>query len=259
MTTAGYVYKTTDYSIFKVLIGNRKVEPRRVSRIKKSIQTVGQVIVPIVVNERMEVIDGQGRLAALSELGLPVYFVYSEGAGVAECRQLNMFQSNWTSLDHIGSYADSGDEGYIRLQKLIDTYKPAFKLNSVMGAATNTIMTSGRNASSYREGELELSEEDYMAADEALRFCLDHKKAVKGINGELRTVVSTICWIVRNTDIDKKRLAEVLDKKYVELEPVSTKALDNFLRDISSLYNWHLQPGKCIYLAEEYDRFKRIN
>lgn len=59
------VYRTNNYDQFKRLVGNREVNPKRVKTIKKSVEEIGYIPNPIIVNENMEVIDGQGRLQAL--------------------------------------------------------------------------------------------------------------------------------------------------------------------------------------------------
>ena len=59
------IFRTNKYEIFKQLKGNREVSPKRISKIINSIKEVGYIINPIIVNEKMEVIDGQGRLEAL--------------------------------------------------------------------------------------------------------------------------------------------------------------------------------------------------
>lgn len=56
------IYKTDDHTLFKKLEGNRDV--RSVEKIIKSIDNVGYVLSPILVNEKYEVIDGQNRLEA---------------------------------------------------------------------------------------------------------------------------------------------------------------------------------------------------
>ncbi|MBQ2600753.1 ParB N-terminal domain-containing protein [bacterium] len=68
------VYRTTDYDKFKTLDGNRTVEKSRVNKILKSINDNGYIHCPIIVNERMEIIDGQGRLEAVKQLGIPVEY-----------------------------------------------------------------------------------------------------------------------------------------------------------------------------------------
>ena len=65
------IYITADYGKFKKLPGNRDVKGTQ--KIIDSIETVGYVLSPILVNENMEVIDGQNRLDALRALKLPVH------------------------------------------------------------------------------------------------------------------------------------------------------------------------------------------
>lgn len=55
---------TNNYEMFKILAGNRGVSPARVKKIKKSIEDVGYITSPILVNEKMEVIDGQRQIAS---------------------------------------------------------------------------------------------------------------------------------------------------------------------------------------------------
>lgn len=88
------VYVTKDYSIFKRLVGNRDIPESRISKIVESIQTIGWVHNPIIVNEKMEVIDGQGRLTALQRLKMPIEYIIAEGAGNKECIYMNMNMVN---------------------------------------------------------------------------------------------------------------------------------------------------------------------
>ena len=65
------MFRTTDYDAFKRVLGNRKVLEDRVSKILASFDKIGYIPVPIIVNEKFEVIDGQGRLEACKRRGLP--------------------------------------------------------------------------------------------------------------------------------------------------------------------------------------------
>ena len=116
------VYTTKDYSIFKRLVGNRDIPESRISKIVESIQTIGWVHNPIIVNEKMEVIDGQGRLTALQRLKMPVEYIIAEGAGNKECIYMNMNMVNWKLPDFIKSYAEQGNENYQRLLSLMERY-----------------------------------------------------------------------------------------------------------------------------------------
>lgn len=254
-----FVYSTNDYSIFKHLDGNREITVRRKARIKESIATVGYVMNPIVVNENLEVIDGQGRLEAFKDLGLPVYYVVAEGAGIDECRQLNLGQSNWTTLDFARSYADYGNVNYERLMDIIDDYGKGLNSDdSIFGMVGNHIITTGGgDRSRIRCGELMLSASDAAEVRKAIEYIKKHLNGINRIDGAKRVKYSAICWVIRNTDIDKKRLGMVLDKKCMEFDPIAESCIDRFLKNLSDIYNWHLQPDNCIYLAEEYDKFTR--
>ena len=98
MTT---VYTTTDYSIFKKLEGNRTVKQKRINAITESVSAVGWVTNPIIVNENMEIIDGQGRLEVLKSMNLPVDYVIQAGAGLKECQEINLHTMIWTSEEMI--------------------------------------------------------------------------------------------------------------------------------------------------------------
>lgn len=69
------MFRTTDYEGFKRVIGNRRVMEERVTKILASIDKIGYIPIPLIVNEKMEVIDGQGRLEACKRRGLPVNFI----------------------------------------------------------------------------------------------------------------------------------------------------------------------------------------
>lgn len=96
--TEGYkVYTTTNYDIFNRLMGNR--DTTSVKRIIESIQKIGYVDNPLIVNEKLEIIDGQNRLEAFRMLGYEVPFHIVEGIGIAEARQMNIGRGNWKPID----------------------------------------------------------------------------------------------------------------------------------------------------------------
>ena len=49
------VKRTNNYEKFKRLKGNREVSPTRIRKIVESINRVGYITSPIIVNEKMEV------------------------------------------------------------------------------------------------------------------------------------------------------------------------------------------------------------
>ncbi len=256
MKEVGKIYETTDYSIFKHLLGNRAVKPSRVKKIKKSIMAVGYVNNPIVVNKKMEIIDGQGRFQALMELGLPIRYVIDENAGIKECRALNMGQTNWNTNDWINLYAEEGNENYINLKEIISEF-PEYTADQMIGLIYNKIISSGFKSLVLTNGELEL---DSVAKKEVKYMCdllLPVLDPLGKIIGSKRTKVTTVAWILRNTDCNKNRLLTIISEKYPLINPVPDGAELAFLTNLSKLYNNHLTAEKMIDFDSEYKKFLR--
>lgn len=123
---AGQIFYTTDYGIFKELLGNRDIDERHVQKLIKSMREE-YLEIPIQVNQRMEVIDGQHRLAACKELGLPIYYTINKGAGLEETQRQNALSKKWTMIDVLDSFCKRGFDDYIKLKSFICDY--GFSLN----------------------------------------------------------------------------------------------------------------------------------
>jgi len=78
------VYKTNDLSIFNQIKGNRPPNPQHVRRLCDSIKTHGILQNPIIVNENMDIIDGQHRLLAAKESESSVYYIVVDGYSLEE-------------------------------------------------------------------------------------------------------------------------------------------------------------------------------
>lgn len=103
---------TTDYSIFLHVIGNREINKSNVNRLKQSINEIG-LQVPILVNEKKAIVDGQHRLQALKELNLPVTYVQSEITKEEHIPDLQVSKV-WTALDYAKRNAAQGDKECIK-------------------------------------------------------------------------------------------------------------------------------------------------
>ena len=83
----GNILQTSEYEKFKVLGGNRRIDHSH--KVAESIKNHGQLLAPITVNEKFEIIDGQNRFEAFKRLNLPVQYIVSEGYGINECVAMN--------------------------------------------------------------------------------------------------------------------------------------------------------------------------
>ena len=114
------VYKTSDLSIFKQIDGNRIPNLQHVKRLADSIRVYGMKCNPILVNEKMEVIDGQHRLMAAKEANSFVYYIIIPGYHLKEVQTLNLNQKNWTKKDFMEGYANMGIESYVKLRNFVN-------------------------------------------------------------------------------------------------------------------------------------------
>lgn len=118
-TEVNKVYKTNDLSMFKSIDGNRVPNLQHVKRLADSIRVYGMKCNPILVNEQMEVIDGQHRLMAAKETESFVYYIIVNGYDLKDVHTLNLNQKNWTKKDFMEGYANMGIESYIKLREFI--------------------------------------------------------------------------------------------------------------------------------------------
>lgn len=113
---------TYDYAKFKNLKGNRNLNQLHLKRLKESIKSK-LLFTLLIVNERMEIIDGQHRFYVLKELGLPIHYVVVYGYGVKEVQILNANMSNWNKNDYLDGFVKAGMEDYIKFKEFKDYFK----------------------------------------------------------------------------------------------------------------------------------------
>lgn len=246
METEAYkVYTTKDYSIFRRLVGNRDIPESRISKIVESIQTIGWVRNPIIVNEKMEVIDGQGRLTALQRLGMPIEYVIAEGAGNKECIYMNMNMVNWKLPDFIKSYAEQGNTNYQRLLALMEKYVGG-NLDIISTAVYRLSKSKHRD---IKQGTLQLTEEQYETAIPRLEYIkpILERLDIKKLPGSMVTLMQTLIYYFDYEEVDKERLAYSVEKYIYNATPwvVNTDCE----REVENAYNYGLGLDKKIFIA----------
>lgn len=214
------VYRTTDYSKFKKLEGNRGIADDRVNKIKASLNKVGYILNPLIINEKFEIIDGQGRLETFKEMSIPVDYVIAEGKGIDECIAMNINQTNWKLIDYIKSYADRGDKYYIKMLNLINNYK-SFDVNEITCALMGWQKATATN---IKDGSINFTDEAYFNAIKKLDSAYDlytqlsEKGMISQINeyGTVKTLLRVFMICLDLPEIDGKRLKKVIIDKIVD-------------------------------------------
>lgn len=117
----GEILSTTEYGLFHKLLGNRKIDEHHVMRLMDSMSQK-QLIVPIIVNENLEIIDGQHRFEACRRLGLPIFYIGIEGYRLEECHILNANNRTYSIRDFLEGYAQLGYDEYKKVKEFSTKY-----------------------------------------------------------------------------------------------------------------------------------------
>jgi hypothetical protein len=229
---ADIVKKTTNYDMFQFITANRDVYRNHVENIKKGFAQYGNLteVQPILVNERMQIIDGQHRFIASMELGHPIYYTVVEGIGIAEARAMNILHASWTTDDYAASYAAQGSLNYQQYIQLREDYGFAHAIT--MSACTNTQKLNGEFGK-FRRGEFVIPHIDETKVIlSKLREVVDHAPTKTNRGSE-----TALMKIMQSDNYDHRRMVNKMEtwgankfKRYVSVE-------DN-LKMLEDLYNY---------------------
>lgn len=176
---------TYDLSVFKLVEPNREIKPFHVKEIKDKIRTHGWQDTGIVVNSKMEVIDGQHRVVALRELQeedpefrkiTVSYFINSSQNATPFI--YNTASKNWNNQDYTHYYTAQGKESYRLLEELYKHYNPPFSFTVIEEAAFASCGI-GRTTKTIREGNLALTKDGFEKAKDFLDWGLTVLKVIK--------------------------------------------------------------------------------
>ena len=121
ITIFGNIMVTENYDMFKKIGGNRKLNKANYAKIVKSMKEE-QLIIPIVVNEKYEIIDGQHRYTACKDLGKPVYFYMVRGYGLNQVKRANIASSNWKKENYLDMFVAENNEVYKEFEEIKERY-----------------------------------------------------------------------------------------------------------------------------------------
>lgn len=153
MSKVNHVIKTYDYSLFRHISGNRNINKANLDRIKKSMSE-HYLPIPIVVNENMEIIDGQHRFEAAKSLDLPVYYIKIEGLTLDEVRVLNTYGANWNNTDRLYSYCQLGFKEYIKFKDFME--QTGFSYGACIALLSGSPQRSGEHGRKFKDGQFKV-------------------------------------------------------------------------------------------------------
>tara|TARA_Y100001963_G_scaffold27424_1_gene37349 strand:+ start:828 stop:1550 length:723 start_codon:yes stop_codon:yes gene_type:complete len=229
MNTHYKVEKTNDYSKFALMTGNRPINKAHFNKLKKSISEES-LIVPIIVNERYEIIDGQNRFHAWLELGLPVYYIVAEGYGLEQVQRLNSNVKNWSNDDYMDCYCQLNNVEYLKYRKFKLTYELGHYESLAM--LTGHYKGSGLNFERFRLGTFKIK--NYKKACEMAEKVILIQPFYDGY--KRRSFVLAMLLLINNPAFEMGRLLQKLKFQQAKLFHCTTK--QQYLVILQDIYNY---------------------
>lgn len=236
------VHVTTDYNKFSFIDGNRTV---RKANLKKLLESMSeeQLIIPIIVNEKLQIIDGQHRFISAKELKKPIYFIVNHGYGIEQVKRANTVGENWTNDDFLSTYVAEYNEDYIKINEL--KKEKGLQIGIIL-----KIIASFQNHSyplvvtRFQNGELKVNKNREWSG--ILFFCEQLEMFSEYKNYKTNSFINAFLKLYQHEDYNPK-VMEKQAKWIGNFQPkgnTSEVILDEFCR---SVYSYRLGSNKIYY------------
>lgn len=236
---ANVVYETDNHDLFQLSKFNRNVLLRK----EMLEQAKEGFIAPIIVNESFVVIDGQHRLAASREVGVPVKYIVIPGLDENDIVRMNTVQKPWSMRNYIEAYANQGNEEYIKLVNLI---------NEKFSNVTVTTDVAANNANSNRRAldQVKNGEFKFFNFNKAVEFLHYYKRFREETKTPQRSTVTTALYeLFRLENFDRNRMIEKVNQTNLNEDiKVKTYQHTDILKTLIDTYNHMLKKGSRNYI-----------
>lgn len=250
LNMAKEIKQTTNYDQFKLCDWNRGVSENNLKKIAKSVEKVGWLKHPIMVNEDFEVIDGQHRLEYAKRNGLPIYYIVVQGADVQDCVTMNNVRATWTVADYINLFSSQGNDNYIILKNLLETYP--FVSATILVAIIKNSSQGGANTSAIKSGGFEITAKEHDKAIEKLEMLKRCAKALLSVPGRASALFTATAFAYDCPGVNKVRLEKQIQTNVGIITPPAN--LDMAVKEIEYLYNYRGRQDNYVYIYTEYKK-----
>lgn len=230
------INKTTDYGQFKFRADNREggVNRSHVEKLKSSIRSKNMLeLVPILVNSDMEIIDGQHRLTAAKELGLPIYYKVQHDLEAKDIILMNITKP-WGMADFFNFHIKNHKEEYIKLDKFIKEHGLKFRVAFRMICGHTDEATH-----KFKTGEYVHDIKHIQNEWDNIWWTINSIRRLNG--GSKNYLTSGKFWtalykLLNHEDFDMEKWKENLERLSDKIGPRAS--LEDYKRSLMNVYNW---------------------
>lgn len=220
------IKSTKDYSIFKQVYGNRVIKKGHVANLTKSIIKKNLLANnPIIVNEKMQVIDGQHRLEVAKNNNLAIYYTIADKTTIEDIQMINSSSRLWTGHDYLHAYIAMGIKGYEKVDEYVK--------NGVMLSNAIRILNPHAGWTNFKNGKFKIENEE--ASDLFVEGYLKLKPFVETRVFNDREFVSALNKLSNKISIEE--LIGFIESQAEKIEYSATER--DYLRQFESIINFH--------------------
>ena len=234
ITVKNKVFQTKDYGVFKRLNGNRIIDKTNLKNILESIKS-NNLEIPIIVNEKMEICEGQHRFECKNQLNLPVDFIIKAGYGLKETRILNSHSKDWTPYNYMTSWCDEGFGHYLLYRTFFEKYKYPHKSCRDLLSGGIDQNDAIKTYKTFKNGSFKVS--DYNKACKYADKILMVKEYYEGY--KRRSFILAMVKMFSNKGYRHERFMDKL--KYNRKELYDCTNFTHYYEQLKKIYNWKVR------------------
>lgn len=257
------LYSTTNYDLFNFIKGNRNINKQHLNTLVKEIQKENLLeFKPILVDKKYNIIDGQHRIRAAKQLGLPIYYLIRSECDISSIAALQT-QLRWVTQDYIKLYS-TGDraEDYIMLQNYLETYKfQTFRVGLAFLGSVQELCAIIKANKFVFKWDLDLVSKDIAVYNRFLKFIKDNKIQPDRHFGKI-SFIRAFLRLIKAATFDKEKFFSKLAERWEYLRYRTSEK--PYLDDLVNIYNYRRRIGflnsDILYRqrpSKEYSRYSK--
>jgi len=230
------VFETLDYEWFTFDKINRPIGNARVQDFIKEFKNGRNFMMdcPALVTPDGVVIDGQARITALMELGLPVFYRIAMQVGINEVERIQT-NSQWAAGDSLHSNIQKGRKDYIALSKFMDEHN--MKVSTAVMLLNGGLRTS-LSKINFKYGGFKIK--DGEKAARMAKIINEVGAATHFLHNQ--RFCTAMCKMAQHRDYSHKRMMKQLEK-YRSLAIPQVNA-DGYRDNLVYIFNYRTRSGK---------------
>lgn len=233
------VYSTTDYSMFRYRVGNRKTNKNKQKKIIREIMAGNDILdeSPLLVqqnNSHLDIHDGQNRFEIAQALGRPVhYIIKKENLSLHNLARNNSNVEKWKSDDYIDCYIQAGNTNYKKLRDFKKKY--GFGVGVCINLLTHGIQPRDTGTSEILIQQFEQGLFEIKTYKEAVQFAEIARSFEKFPQWNTRQFVVAITKILQAEICDMDRLMKKYQRDPSRLTQQSS--FKDYITNLEQIYN----------------------